>query len=132
MKQKCVVTLFLLLSIILLAACAKEAQIQKDDTKTTGPSTSVIVLKTDSESIGAGRILFMQKCEPCHDPYSTMTLSGPGLQGILKNPFLPVSKKPATPENIANQMRHPLSSMPSFVYLDEGDVENIIAFLNTL
>lgn len=132
MKKKAVVALSLLSSTVLLAACAKEAQIQKDGTNTTGPTPRAIVLKTDSENIGAGRILFMQKCESCHDPYSKMTLSGPGLQGILKSPLLPVSKKPATPENIANQMRHPMSSMPSFVYLDDDDVENIIAFLNTL
>ncbi len=132
MRQTSIKALSLLLLTFFLSACAKEAEIQKDVTNVTAPTPRVIVLKTDSESIGAGRILFMQKCESCHDPYSTMTLSGPGLQGILKNPLLPVSKKPATPENIANQMRHPLSSMPSFVYLDNDDVENIIAFLNTL
>ncbi len=132
MKQKRAAALSLLLSIVLISACAKEVQTQKDVTKTTEQAPRLIVLKTDDKSIKAGRILFMQKCESCHDPYSTMTLSGPGLQGILKNPLLPVSKKPATPENIANQMRHPLSSMPSFVYLDNDDVENIIAFLYTL
>ncbi len=132
MKQQIVASLFLLLLVGFMSACAKVAQRQQNVTKANETVPKVIVLKTDKESIKAGKTLFMQKCEYCHDPYSTNTLGGPGLKGILKNPVLPVSKKPATPENIAGQMRHPLSKMPSFVYLDEDDVENIIAFLNTL
>jgi cytochrome c2 len=132
MKQKYIAALFFILFAGLIAACSKEAQRQPDVTKTRETTPKSIVLKTDNDSIAAGKILFMQKCEYCHDPYSTMTLGGPGLMGILKNPLLPVSRKPATPENIATQLRHPMTNMPSFVYLDEGDVENIIAFLNTL
>lgn len=132
MKQKHFAALYLLLSMALISTCAKQAQPQKDITETTESTPKAIVLRTDNESIRTGKILFLQKCESCHDPYSTMTLSGPGLKGILKTPLLPVSKKPATPDNIANQMRHPLSRMPSFVYLDQNDIENIIAFLNTL
>jgi len=132
MKQKYLVALFSLLFASLIAGCANEAQRQENAAKTPETAPKDIVVKTDANSIQTGKILFMQKCEYCHDPYGTMKLGGPGLKGILKNPFLPASKKPATPENIANQMRHPLSNMPSFVYLDEDDVENIIAFLNTL
>jgi hypothetical protein len=57
---------------------------------------------------------------------------GPGHKDILKNPLLPVSKKPATPENAADQIRNPYKDMPSFSYLLDEDVENIVAFLNTL
>ena len=68
----------------------------------------------------------------CHDAYSNKREVGPGHKGILKNPLLPVSKKPATPENVANQIRNPYKDMPSFSYLLDEDVENIVAFLNTL
>lgn len=71
----------------LISACAKQAQPQKDITKTTESTPKAIVLRTDNESIRTGKILFLQKCESCHDPYSTMTLSGPGLKGILKSPL---------------------------------------------
>ena len=132
MKQKCVVAVFFLMFIGLISSCTREIQPQESVGKTEEKTPKKIVVKTDIDSISAGKVLFAQKCEYCHDAYSTMTLGGPGLEGILKNPLLPISKKPATPENIAAQMRHPFSNMPSFVYLDKNDVENIIAFLNTL
>lgn len=89
-------------------------------------------LKTDSESIGKGKELYESKCYFCHDAYSNKREVGLGHKGILKNPLLPVSKKPATPENVANQIRNPYKDMPSFSYLLDEDVENIVAFLNTL
>src|SRR5512135_3601571 len=131
MKQKFAASLFLFL-FVGFYACAREAQRQQDAAQPIEAASEKIVVKTDKESIFAGKLLFAQKCEYCHDAYSTMKRGGPGLKGILKNPLLPVSKKPATPENIAAQMRHPFTNMPSFVYLDDNDVLNIIAFLNTL
>jgi cytochrome c2 len=91
-----------------------------------------ITLRTDSVSIKNGKELYESKCSFCHDPYSTKTNVGPGHKDILKNHLLPVSKKPATPENIAEQLRNPHRDMPSFSYLDDKDVQNIIAYLNTL
>lgn len=91
-----------------------------------------IAVKTDPESIGKGRNLFDSKCYFCHDAFSAAWGVGPGLKGILKNPTLPVSKKPATPENVANQIRNPYKDMPSFSYLPEEDILNLIAYLNTL
>lgn len=99
----------------------------KKEEKTAG-----IAVKTDSESIEKGKKIFESKCFLCHDTHSTKTIIGPGLKGILKNPKLPVSKKPAIPENIANQLRNPYKDMLSFSYLPEEDVLNIIAYLNTL
>ncbi|MDP2276767.1 MAG: cytochrome c, partial [Nitrospirota bacterium] len=91
-----------------------------------------IALKTDPESIRKGKELYESKCYFCHDAYGNKREVGPGHKGILKNPLLPVSKKPATPENAANQIRNPYKDMPSFSYLSDEDVENIVAFLNTL
>jgi mono/diheme cytochrome c family protein len=132
MKQKRAAALFVILFVSLISGCAKETKPQQNVSPAVEKTQKKIIARTDQKSIKAGKVLFAQKCEYCHDPFSTMRLGGPGLKDILKNPLLPATKKPATPENIASQMRHPLSNMPSFVYLDEDDVENIIAFLNTL
>lgn len=91
-----------------------------------------VLVRIDPSSIGKGKNLFDSKCSFCHDPYSTGTIVGPGLKGILKNKTLPVSKKPATPENIANQIKNPYKDMPPFTYFSDEDVHNIIAYLNTL
>lgn len=91
-----------------------------------------IIVGTNLENIKKGKAIYEEKCYFCHDAYSNEAGVGPGHKDILKNPFLPVSKKPATPENVANQIRNPYKDMPSFSYLSGEDVENIIAFLNTL
>ena len=93
---------------------------------------SKITLRTDKKSVEAGKTLFNEKCYFCHDANSTKTIVGPGLKGILKNKTLPVSKKPATPDNIASQLKNPYKDMPPFTYFPDEDVENIIAYLNTL
>ncbi|MBI5739710.1 MAG: cytochrome c [Nitrospirae bacterium] len=84
------------------------------------------------EAIAGGKNIFEDKCRTCHNTEDTETLVGPGLKGILMRRELPVSKLPATPENIKRQLRRPLGRMPSFDYLTEEEMDNIIAYLNTL
>ncbi len=91
-----------------------------------------LIVRTDSENIEKGRELYDSKCYFCHDAFSTKWGVGPGLKGIMKNPLLPVSKKPATPESVARQIRNPYKDMPSFSYLSDEDILNLIAYLNTL
>ncbi len=91
-----------------------------------------IAVKTDEESIRRGKELYDSKCYSCHDPFSNDTIIGPGHKGILKNPLLPVSKRPATPENIVLQLKQPFDQMPPFDYLTDEEIEDIIAYLNTL
>jgi len=98
--------------------------------RTGGLGTSSI--RTDSTSIGLGRTLFAARCSACHDPLSVRTIVGPGLKGLLKNLTLPKSGHPATAESIRFQLRQPLGSMPSFAYLTEDEMEDLIAYLNTL
>lgn len=91
-----------------------------------------VVVKKDSKSIEAGRALFRDRCSFCHETASTASIVGPGLKGIMKNKTLPVSGKPSTAANILYQMRTPFKEMPSFSYMNDRDIGNIIAFLNTL
>jgi cytochrome c2 len=93
-----------------------------------GPSA----IRTDRLSIGRGKTLFLSRCASCHDPLTTNTIIGPGLKGLLKNPALPVSKHPATAESLRFQLRQPMGRMPSFAYLSEDEMNDLIAYLNTL
>lgn len=103
-----------------------------DQRRATNAEQTGMIAKIDSESIRKGKELYEDKCTFCHDPHSNKTLTGPGHKGILKNPLLPASMKPATPENIAAQIRSPFKDMPSFSYLSGDEVQHIIAYLNTL
>ena len=89
-------------------------------------------IRTDRLSIERGRTLFLSRCASCHDPMSINTIVGPGLKGLLKNPTLPISKNPATAESIRFQLRQPKGRMPSFAYLSEDEMNDLIAYLNTL
>jgi len=90
------------------------------------------VIRSDRLSIERGRALFASRCAACHDPESTRTITGPGLKGLLKKPALPVSGHPPTAESIRFQLRQPLGSMPSFAYLSDEEMSDLIAYLNTL
>lgn len=89
-------------------------------------------IRTDRRSIERGQALFAARCAACHDPGSARRVVGPGLQGLLRNPVLPVSGHPATAESIRFQLRQPLKGMPSFAYLSEDEMDDLIAYLNTL
>jgi hypothetical protein len=117
---------------LLITKFGTDIPVKKVAASTEKPAGAKLAVKTDMESIKKGKELYESKCYFCHDAYSNETLVGPGHKRLLKNPLLPVSKKPATPENIANQIRNPYKDMPSFSYLPDEDVLNIIAFLNTL
>jgi hypothetical protein len=95
-----------------------------------GPGPASI--RTDRMSIERGGTLFAARCAACHDPASTRTIIGPGLKGLLKNPTLPKSGHPATAESVRFQLRQPLGIMPSFAYLSDDELDDLIAYLNTL
>jgi len=102
------------------------------ETETQNDGIGTIEVRTDRDSIKKGETIFKDSCSFCHNPDSTNVSVGPGLKGLLKNPTLPASKRPSTPENIAEQLRTPLKDMPSFENLQEEDIVHLIAFLNTL
>jgi len=97
-----------------------------------GRQESSLNIRTGTESIARGRDIFESKCGFCHSPNSTEMISGPGLLGVLKRSTLPASKRPATPENIIRQLKMPYQAMPSFAYLSEYEIQDILAYLNTL
>ncbi len=105
--------------------------VQQQPQQQAAPEPGIRV-RTDPESIARGKELYESKCYFCHDAYSTRKEVGPGHKGILKHPLLPVSRKPATAENVAAQIRTPFRDMPAFSYLGDEDVMDLIAFLNTL
>jgi mono/diheme cytochrome c family protein len=93
---------------------------------------SDMALRTDQQSISEGRRLYDKHCLRCHSPHSHETIVGPGHKDVLHRPKLPVSNRPATVENVARQLLDPYGTMPSFADLNKEQVEDIVAYLNTL
>lgn len=90
---------------------------------------SEVSVSADAQKGGA---LFDSKCSFCHYADRTDSKMGPGLKGVLKGEKLPVSGKPAMPENAIQQLLNPYRNMPSFSTLSEQEIKDLLAYLKTL
>ncbi len=99
------------------------------ETKEAQDVTSEAAAPMDAQR---GQALFDNKCSFCHYADRTDSKMGPGLKGVLKGEKLPYSGRPANSENIKQQLRSPVSAMPSFASLSEEDVATLLAYLETL
>jgi mono/diheme cytochrome c family protein len=110
----------LVLSLLLLAGC--EVERRKSDAE--------LGLNTQQ---AAGRQLYDNYCDRCHEPYSTRGKKGPGLKGVFKNQYLALSGLPANDERITDIIKNGRAKMEGFgrVMTDE-QIRDLIAYLHTL
>ena len=81
----------------------------------------------------AGRRLYDQYCDRCHEPYSSRGKKGPSLQGIFKKPYLSISGLPANDERVSEITRYGRAKMPGFgQVLDQKQTADLLAYLHTL
>ena len=81
----------------------------------------------------AGRKIYDNYCDRCHEPYSTKGKKGPGLQGIFKNKYLSVSGLPANDERVTDIIRLGRHDMPGYnQVLSQQQLEDLLAYLHTL
>jgi mono/diheme cytochrome c family protein len=81
----------------------------------------------------AGRRLYDNYCDRCHEPYSSRDKNGPTLQGVFKHPYLAVSGLPANDQRVSEIVRYGRSKMPGFSQvLDQQQVADLLAYLRTL
>ncbi|SRR5258706_8403931 len=81
----------------------------------------------------AGRHLYDQYCDRCHNPYSTRGRKGPGLKGVFKREYLPVSGIPANDARVSEIIRLGRAKMDGFGdTLSEQQIQDMLAYLHTL
>ena len=100
-----------------------------EKTTVAGEATSEV---SEASGVERGRALFDNQCSFCHHADKTDSKLGPGLKGVLKEETLPASGRPATPENVTQQLLNPYQSMPSFSSLSEQEIKDLVAYLTTL
>lgn len=83
-------------------------------------------------SVERGKIIFQDNCSFCHYHDREENKMGPGLKGLLKKETLPLSGKPATIENVRNQIIRPFLTMPSFKSLPEQDMADLLVYIEIL
>jgi len=81
----------------------------------------------------AGRKIYDNYCDRCHEPYSTRGKKGPGLQGVFQKKYLPISGLPANDDRVSDIIRLGRKEMPGYSQtLGQRDMEDLLAYMHTL
>jgi mono/diheme cytochrome c family protein len=81
----------------------------------------------------AGRRLYDQYCDRCHEPYSSRDKKARSLQGVFKKQFLSESGMPANDERVGEIIVTGRNMMPAFGQtLSQAQVQDLLAYLHTL
>jgi len=81
----------------------------------------------------AGRRIYDHSCDRCHNPDSTRGRKGPGLKGVFKQPYLPISGLPANDERVTDIIRLGRKEMPGYSQtLSQQDIDALLAYMHTL
>ena len=81
----------------------------------------------------AGRRLYDQYCDRCHEPYSSRDKKAGSLQGVFKKQFLSESGMPANDERVGEIILTGRNMMPAFGQtLSQAQVQDLLAYLHTL
>lgn len=81
----------------------------------------------------AGRRVYDNYCDRCHEPYSSRGKQGPSMQGIFKRPYLELSGLPANDDRVSEIILSGRSKMPAYSQaLTQQQVQDLLAYLHTL
>jgi mono/diheme cytochrome c family protein len=122
LKQICVRRCFLLSTAALALLTGCDVERRKSD----------VELGLNSQQ-AAGRKLYDNHCDRCHEPYSTRGKKGPGLKGVFKNQYLPLSGLPANDERVTDIVKYGRAKMEGFgQVMTDQQIKDLIAYLHTL
>ena len=81
----------------------------------------------------AGRRVYDDQCDRCHEPYSSKGKKGPSMKGVFQNKYLSKSGLPANNERVGDIVRSGRSDMPGFGQtLTQQQVDDLLVYLHTL
>ena len=80
----------------------------------------------------AGRRLYDQYCDRCHEPYSSRDKKARSLKGVFRKQFLSESGMPANDERVGEIIVTGRDMMPAFGQtLSQSQVQDLLAYLHT-
>ena len=81
----------------------------------------------------AGRRIYDQHCDRCHEAYSSSDKNGPSVQGLFKKPYMRASSLPANDTRASEIILYGRGKMPGFgQVLNQQQMEDLLAYLHTL
>ena len=86
-----------------------------------------------NEQQSAGRKLYDNYCDRCHEPYSSRGKKGPSLKGVFKKQYLPLSGLPANDARVGDIIKYGRSKMEGFgQVMTDQQIQDLLAYLHTL
>ena len=81
----------------------------------------------------AGRQLYDNYCDRCHEPYSSRGKKGPSLKGVFKHQYLSLSGLPANDERMTDIVKYGRAKMEGFgQVMTDQQIKDLLAYLHTL
>ena len=81
----------------------------------------------------AGRQLYDNYCDRCHEPYSSRGKKGPSLKGVFKQRYLPLSGLPANDDRVTDIVKYGRAKMEGFGrVMTDQQIKDLVAYLHTL
>jgi mono/diheme cytochrome c family protein len=81
----------------------------------------------------AGRKLYDNYCDRCHEPYSSHGKKGPSLKAVFKRQYLSQSGLPANDERMTDIIKYGRAKMEGFgQVMTEQQIKDLLAYLHTL
>ena len=81
----------------------------------------------------AGRKIYDNYCDRCHEPYSSRGKKGPPLKGVFKQQYLPLSGLPANDDRVGEIVKYGRSKMEGFSrVMSDQQIKDLLAYLHTL
>ena len=81
----------------------------------------------------AGRKLYDNYCDRCHEPYSSRGKKGPSLKGVFKQQYLPLSGLPANDARVGEIIKFGRSKMEGFgQVMTDQQIQDLLAYMHTL
>jgi mono/diheme cytochrome c family protein len=81
----------------------------------------------------AGRKLYDNDCDRCHEPYSSRGKKGPSLKGVFQRQYLSQSGLPANDERMTDIIKYGRAKMEGFgQVMTEQQIKDLLAYLHTL
>jgi mono/diheme cytochrome c family protein len=113
-------TCILTLSLCSLAAC--DTELRKSD--------AALGL---NQQQATGRRIYDERCDRCHEPYSSRAKKGHSMKGIFQKKYLPQSGLPANDGQVGDIVRYGRNNMPAFgQVLNQQQIQDLLAYLHTL
>jgi cytochrome c2 len=81
----------------------------------------------------AGRKLYDNYCDRCHEPYSSRGKKGPSMKGVFKRQYMELSGLPANDERLADIIKNGRAKMEGFgQVMNDQQISDLIAYIHTL